>query len=165
MSEPNIFDQVAQDAAQKVAQAASPAQPSQGNIFDEVAAAAPKDTAPTAKPLSQEEQASQTRQMAVAGLTGMPTPNMSAEDRADFEKGKAAGAISVPLVAGAATGATAISEALPSVLIHTIEGVKALGTWADAHPYKAFMLYQVAKELLPGAKKAMGLIKASPTGE
>jgi len=53
--------------------------------------------------------------------------------------------------------------ALPSVLIHTVEGVKALGVWAEANPYKAFMLYQVAKELLPGAKKAMGLIKSVPT--
>jgi hypothetical protein len=95
----------------------------------------------------------------------MPTPNMSAEDRAQFERGKAAGAVSVPLVAGAATGATAIAEALPSVLIHTVEGVKALGVWAEAHPYKAFMLYQVAKELLPGAKKMLGFVKAAPTVE
>jgi len=57
---------------------------------------------------------------------------------------------------------TAIPEVLPSILIHTVEGAKALGVWAEAHPYKAFMLYQVAKELLPGAKKAMGLVKAVP---
>jgi hypothetical protein len=58
-----------------------------------------------------------------------------------------------------------IAGALPSVLIHTVEGVKALGVWAEANPYKIFMLYQVARELLPGAKKAMGLIKSAPTGE
>jgi len=69
------------------------------------------------------------------------------------------------LAFGTAMGLTAIPEVLPSVLIHTVEGVKALGAWAEAHPYKAFMLYQVAKELLPGAKKAMGLVKAAPTGE
>jgi hypothetical protein len=69
------------------------------------------------------------------------------------------------LAFGTAMGVTAIPEVLPSVLIHTVEGVKALGAWAEAHPYKAFMLYQVAKELLPGAKKAMGLVKAAPTGE
>jgi hypothetical protein len=119
-----------------------------------------------AKPVrSPEEQTSQDLQNMVSGLTGMPTPNMSAEDRAQFERGKAAGAVSVPLVAGAATGATAIAEALPSVLIHTVEGVKALGVWAEAHPYKAFMLYQVAKELLPGAKKMLGFVKAAPTVE
>jgi hypothetical protein len=61
-----------------------------------------------------------------------------------------------------AYGLTAIPEVLPSVLPHTIEGVKALGAWASAHPIQAYMLYQVAKELLPGAKKAMGLIKAAP---
>jgi hypothetical protein len=66
------------------------------------------------------------------------------------------------LAGGTALGVTAIPEVLPSVLIHTVEGVKALGAWAEAHPYKAFMLYQVAKELLPNAKKAMGLIKAAP---
>jgi len=66
------------------------------------------------------------------------------------------------LAAGTAMGVTAIPEVLPPVLIHTVEGVKALGVWAEAHPYKAFMLYQVAKELLPGAKKAMGLVKAVP---
>jgi hypothetical protein len=119
-----------------------------------------------AKPVrTPEEQASQNLQSMVSGLTGMPTPNMSAGDRAQFERGKAAGAVSVPLVAGAATGATAIAEALPSVLIHTVEGVKALGVWAEAHPYKAFMLYQVAKELLPGAKKMLGFVKAAPTVE
>jgi hypothetical protein len=69
------------------------------------------------------------------------------------------------LAAGTALGVTAIPEVLPSVLIHTVEGVKALGAWAEAHPYKAFMLYQVAKELLPGAKKAMGLVKAAPIPE
>jgi hypothetical protein len=76
-------------------------------------------------------------------------------------EGAAAGAAAV----APAVGLAAIPEALPSVLIHTVEGVKALGTWAEANPYKAFMLFQVAKELLPGAKKAMGFIKAAPTGE
>ena len=54
------------------------------------------------------------------------------------------------------------SAALPSVLMHTTEGVKALGAWASAHPIQAYMLYQVVKDLVPGAKKAMGLIKAAP---
>lgn len=115
--------------------------------------------------LSPDEQASQTRQMLVSGLTGMPTPNMSAEDRASFEKGKAAGAVSVPVVAGATTGATAIAEVLPSVLPHTIEGVKAIGSWAKANPIQAYILYQVIRDLVPGAKKAMGLIRGVPDVE
>jgi hypothetical protein len=81
--------------------------------------------------------------------------------------GSLVGPLAIPVAAatigGAATGVGAVADALPSVLIHTVEGVKALGAWAEANPYKAFMLYQVAKELLPGAKKAMGLIKVAPT--
>jgi len=119
----------------------------------------------TKSALSPEDQANQTRQMLVSGLTGMPTPNMTAEDRANFEKGKAAGAVSVPVVAGATTGLTAISEALPSVLPHTIEGVKAIGAWANAHPVQAYILYQVIRDLVPGAKKAMGFIKGVPEVE
>ena len=74
----------------------------------------------------------------------------------------------IPLAAGtvaatAALGGAAIPEVLPSVLPHTIEGVKAIGAWANAHPVQAYMLYQVIRELIPGAKKAMGIIKAVPT--
>ena len=129
------------------------------------AAEATKADSLTTPVLSPEEQASQTRQMLVSGLTGIPTPNMTTEDRAGFEKGKAAGAVSVPAVAGAATGLTAISEALPAVLPHTIDGVRAIGAWASAHPVQAYILYQVIRDLIPGAKKAMGIIKGVPEVE
>jgi hypothetical protein len=46
--------------------------------------------------------------MLVSGLTGMPTPNMTATDRQQFETGKAAGALSVPAVAGAVVAPEAI---------------------------------------------------------
>jgi hypothetical protein len=137
-------------------------------MFEKAAAdaATSEQTAQQNKPvLSPEEQASQTRQMLVSGLTGLPTPNMSAEDRASFEKGKAAGAVSVPVVAGATTGASAVAEVLPSVLPHTIEGVKAIGSWAKANPIQAYILYQVIRDLIPGAKKAMGLIRGVPDVE
>src|SRR5258708_33377196 len=49
---------------------------------------------------AQQEQSHQNRLSMLAGLTGMPTPNMSEQDKASFEQGKAAGAVSVPLVAG-----------------------------------------------------------------
>jgi hypothetical protein len=163
---PDAWGQAATELSQQAPQPAQPSQPQQTNdAWGQAQAELSGQQTQTKPVLSPDEQASQTRQSMVSGLTGMPTPNMSAEDRAQFERGKAAGAVSVPVVAGAATGGTAIAEALPSVLIHTVEGVKALGVWAEAHPYKAFMLYQVAKELLPGAKKAMGLVKAAPTGE
>ena len=57
-------------------------------------------------------------------------------------------------------------EAVPSILPHTIEGVKAIGAWAAKNPVQAYLLFQVMKELVPGAKKAMGVIKGVPeTGE
>jgi hypothetical protein len=109
-----------------------------------------------------EEKASQTRMNAVAGMTGMPTPNMSADDRASFEHGKAAGAVSNAAIIGAGAGGAALDAVLPSVLPHTLEGIKAIGAWAEKHPVQAYMLYNVIKELVPGAKKAIGLVKAVP---
>jgi hypothetical protein len=70
-----------------------------------------------------EQDASNTRQMMVSGLTGMPTPNMNAADRASFEQGKAAGAIT----AGAVVPASAIglSEVAP-VIAHLAENLPNL---------------------------------------
>jgi hypothetical protein len=56
----------------------------------------------------------------------------------------------------------AIAEALPAVIPSTIEGVKAIGAWAEAHPVHAYLLYNVIKDLVPGAKKAIGLVKGAP---
>ena len=58
-----------------------------------------------------------------------------------------------------------LAEAVPSVLTHTIEGVKTIGAWAAKNPVQAYMLFQVMKELVPGAKKAMGVIKGMPEAE
>jgi hypothetical protein len=125
-----------------------------------VAASTPTSSVPSA-----DDQASQTRQMLVGGLTGMPTPNMSEEDKRSFERGKVAGAVSVPVVAGATAGATELAEAVPSVLTHTVEGVKAIGAWAGKNPVQAYLLYQVMKDLVPGAKKALGVIKGIPEAD
>jgi hypothetical protein len=57
------------------------------------------------------------------------------------------------------------AAALPSVLMHTVEGVKALNAWAIKNPVQAVLLYHAVRELLPGAKKAMGIVKAVPTPE
>lgn len=64
--------------------------------------------------------------------------------------------------AAAAIGTLAAPEAVPSVLAHTTEGVKALGEWASKNPMQAYLLYQVIKEFIPGAKKAIGFIKGAP---
>ena len=101
----------------------------------------------------QQENAHQTRMSALAGLTGMPTPNMSEQDRASFAKGKAAGAISVPVVAGAATAAEA--GAIPPFLraLTTVGkkyGIKALegaGLGAGWQLYK-----EVKKQFEPDEK-------------
>lgn len=58
-----------------------------------------------------------------------------------------------------------IAEAVPSVLTHTIQGVKTIGAWAAKNPVQAYLLFQVMKELVPGAKKAMGVIKGVPDAE
>jgi len=72
-------------------------------------------------------------------------------------------AVATGVGVGAAPAVTgAISEALPAVLPHTIAGVKAIGAWADAHPAQAIMLMTVLKELVPGAKKALGLVRSIP---
>lgn len=59
-------------------------------------------------------------------------------------------------------GAGAVADALPSVIMHTTEGVKALNAWALKNPVSAILLYHAVKELLPGAKKAMGFVKSVP---
>ncbi len=58
-----------------------------------------------------------------------------------------------------------IAEALPSVLTHTIDGVKAVTAWASKNPVQAYLLFQVMKELVPGAKKAIGVVKGVPEAE
>jgi len=58
-----------------------------------------------------------------------------------------------------------IAEAVPSVLTHTVEGVKAIGAWAAKNPVQAYLLYNVIKDLLPGAKKAIGIVKGMPEVE
>src|SRR5438552_13653395 len=90
-----------------------------------------------------EDQASQTRQMLVSGLTGLPTPNMNDADKASFARGKAAGAVSVPVVAGATLGATAAPELLPSI----VDKAKAVAQWAKANPIKSLVVAKMADEL------------------
>jgi hypothetical protein len=58
-----------------------------------------------------------------------------------------------------------LAEAVPSVFAHTIEGVKAVTAWAAKNPVHAYLLFQVMKELVPGAKKAMGIVKGVPEAE
>src|SRR6185312_3849079 len=74
----------------------------------------------------------------------------------------AAPAIGATGAAALAVPTTELGEALPNVLTHTIDGVKAIGTWASKNPIQAYVLYNVMKDLLPSVKKATGLIKNMP---
>lgn len=92
---------------------------------------------------SADDAASNTRQMLVSGMTGMPTPNMTDADKASFARGKAAGAVSVPVVAGATIGATATPELIPSI----VQKAKDVVEWAKANPIKSVALAKMADEL------------------
>jgi hypothetical protein len=79
-----------------------------------------------------------------------------------------AGAIGVggpAALAGVGEAGAAIGEALPQVIPTATAGVQAITAWAAKNPLHAYMLYQVMKELLPGAKKAIGVVKEAPDGE
>lgn len=75
------------------------------------------------------------------------------------------GLVGPATLAALGEGGVAIGEAIPSVLVHTTEGVKAIGAWAAKNPVQAYVLYQVIKDLLPGAKKAIGIVKGMPEPE
>jgi hypothetical protein len=70
-----------------------------------------------------QESAHQNRMSALAGLTGMPTVNMSPEDQQSFQQGKAAGAVSVPVVAGAAATPAVLSAGVNALLPAVTRGV------------------------------------------
>ena len=55
-----------------------------------------------------------------------------------------------------------IATALPSVLTHTVNGVRAVTAWAVKNPVQAYFLYHIIKEMVPGAKKAIGIVKGAP---
>lgn len=101
------------------------------------------------------QQQSQTRQMLVSGLTGMPTPNMSPQDQESFQQGKAAGAVSVPLVAGATTvlGTPGAAAALATVgKKWGIDALKTAGKSAigGAAAHYGWQLYQELRDVYEG---------------
>jgi hypothetical protein len=118
-------------------------QPQQGAVSGLPAGYTLEKDNPSTSPQTTEDKASNTRQMLVSGLTGMPTPNMTEADKASFAKGKAAGAISVPVVAGATLGATAAPEVLPPI----IDKAKAVVKWAVSNPGKSYVIGKIADEL------------------
>jgi len=68
---------------------------------------------------------------------------MTAQDRAQFERDKAAGAVSVPVVAGATLAATAAPEIIPQA----VQKAKAVAEWAKANPIKSVAIAKIADGL------------------
>lgn len=116
--------------------------------------------------MSPQDEQSNTRQMLASGLTGMPTPNMTALDRTNFETGKAVGAASVPVVAAGTTGATLVPEALGAGARALIPPVIRFGQWAAENPRAAGILREIIKHSAigggyAGVKKILDVL--SPT--
>ena len=125
----------------------------------------PDNTPPSTEIPDTPEEQSRTRQMLVGGLTGMPQPVMNDQERSEFQQGKVAGAVSVPVVAAGTIGGTMAGATLPSVMVHTIDGVKAVGSWAAKNPVQAYLLLQVLEEAVAELKKAMGIVSHAPEGQ
>ena len=115
---------------------------SPGDIFDQAAKVSDWDAA--------QEAGHQNRMSLLSGFTGMPTPSMNAEDRASFDKGKAAGAMSVPAVAGAtAFGFSGLAASAARILAPIAKkyGIKALeGAGLGA----GYDLYRELKRIFEG---------------
>ena len=130
-----------QSAKAQPSQQAAPA--SNLSPLEQLEQSAPKTPPTQTTSIDPAQEASNTRQMLVSGLTGMPTPNMTAADKASFERGKAAGAVSVPIVAAGTAGATAAPEIIPQV----VQKAKAVAEWAKANPIKSVAIAKIADEL------------------
>jgi hypothetical protein len=88
---------------------------------------------------SQAEQGHQNRMSLLAGLPGaLPIVNMTPEDKESWEQGKAAGAVSVPRVAGAtAAGPSGMVTALaPLVKKYEIKALEGAGLGAGYDLYR-----------------------------
>ena len=88
-----------------------------------------------------------------ANIPEQQIQKMTPEDQASTRKAQLAASAAQP--ATAALGAAILAS-------HTVEGVKAIGTWASKNPMQAYLHYHVKKEFVPGAKKAIGIVKDSP---
>jgi hypothetical protein len=164
---PNVFQQLADPttAGNSTTPQAAPAPATTGNIFQQLAEGSYKD--PNAAPERTPEQVAQYKE---ATRSGPFVPAGAAEKAMGLGQSNKDQAIEAAKLTGEAamqTGAgivgASIPAALPAVLPHTIEGVKALGAWAKENPMQAYILYQVAKEFIPGVKKALGIVHDAPT--
>jgi hypothetical protein len=152
----NIFQQLADPTTAGSSTTPQAAPATTGNIFQQLAEGSYKDPN-TPPPTSAEDDASNTRQMLVSGLTGMPTPNMTEQDKAQFEQGRAAGAVSVPAVAGAYLAAhSALAAGGPALVKALTTGAVGLGEWAREHPIAAKIIYHGIGAAIKGTMIGVG---------
>jgi hypothetical protein len=76
-------------------------------------------------------------------------PRLTPEQKGDVESGRAAGAVSVPVVAGSMIGTNEAVGALTAggkaLLPALTSGITAIGAWAEAHPVTAKLIYEGIK--------------------
>jgi hypothetical protein len=103
-------------------------------------------------PAEADAAASQTRQDLVSGLTGMANPSWSDEQKQQFAQGKAAGAVSVPMVASSYLAAhAALSAGVPALVGALTKGTISLGEWATEHPMAAKIIYHGIRSAIMGS--------------
>jgi len=184
----DIFDQVEANPDLGAPAQQPPAQPPQGagtakgDIFDQVEAnpnlpfQSPEDkqeaTGEQTGDLGQKiivpkpgESFTQTMQRAAAYGKTVTPQTLTAEEKT-IPKKAAEVAVAAPAIGAALPAAEAgLGETLSGLVTGTTERVKALGSWAKDNPLHAYLLYQVLKDMVPGMKKAMGIVKESPMPE
>jgi hypothetical protein len=165
--QPSEGDALDRLAAQHQQQSAQPVEPDPGQTGEIV-----NDVGNTVIVPKDGESFADTMKRAVAYHNSLTPEQRQAAINSEIKTmpGKVATTLAAAPVIGAAgvAGGAAVNEvatALPSVIPHTIAGVKAVGAWANANPIQAYLLYNVLKELIPGAKKTMGIIKGAPDVE
>lgn len=143
--------------------ASAPAAPSLVSVSDIAKNGIPEPAPPPEK--KEPIQLSNPSTVPNARIRNLPNPSdPNASGLSNFLSGAGTGA-ELAAVPGTAFGMGAAVDALPSVMVHTIDGVKAVGTWAAKNPVQAYLLLQVLKESVPGLKKAMGIVSHAPEGQ
>jgi len=82
---------------------------------------------------------------------------MNDQDRAEFERGKIAGAISVPAVAGTYLAAHAsLAAGIPPLMKALTGGTVAVGEWAAEHPIAAKIIWHSIGAAITGTAAGVG---------
>lgn len=119
----------------------------------------------TVKPTEGENFLDTMKRAAAAGKSVTPE-TITQQTKTGLKEAPAVLAAAPAIGAGGAAALAApgeIAAGLKALLPVGIAGAKALAGWAEKNPMKAYMLYQLAKEAIPGVKKTAEFVKHSPT--